>query len=434
MSEAIKTISLDDIGGLQAPAKEVPKASNIHYNPNYAASGDQFQTMTNAGSDVAQTSGLPPLSAGHDSSFGTSITRMTEIFGKIDSYANSRNYIILVGLIFALAAAIFLTSGDGTQSPLSSLLSQFDSMTHSTPEVPADELPMENTATAPNAPEQVSAPPPQALSVSAPGDLVNPYWSLPNPLESLVDGESQGILSPSQEERWRQGLAHPFVWQRHKTVMEMRAARLKGSQFLLNDALAQPKFWTRMEALLALAELGEILDIDTVEGGIGSTRRSLIQNYFRRFQKQSTAGELYIMRQSVRIVDAGSRKIILENLLRVRNEANELYLVAALYDPNPKINTWMTQELTAQPVAASVRERFLVVSAGMETGTAPAVDSPSRPAGTQSKVQDLEVEQLSNEVNVEEVYFLKDEEKSVEKLEATPVDDGFQQLEKQPAP
>ena len=104
----------------------------------------------------------------------------------------------------------------------------------------------------------------------------------------------------------------------------------------------------------------------------------------------------------------------MENLLQVRNDANDLYLIAVLYDPNPKINTWITQELRAQPVAASVRERFLKVSAGMdmETGMAPAPASTPGPAGTQSKVQDLKVEQLSNDVNVEEVYFLKDEEKA----------------------
>ncbi len=392
--------------------------------------------MTNAGGDLAQNSDLPPLSAGQDSSFGTSITRMTDIFGKIDGYANSRNYIILGGLVLALAAAIFLTSGDGTQSPLSSLLSQFDSITHSSPEFPADDLPLESTAAVPVVQPLVTSTQSMAPSAPAPGELVNPYWSLPNPLDTFAEAAAQGMLSPSQEERWRQGLAHPFIWQRHKTVVEMRAARLKGSQFLLNDALAQPKFWMRMEALLALAELGETLDIDTVESGIGSTRGSLIQNYFRRFHKQRTAGELYIMRQAIRIVDAGSRKVILENLLQVRNEVNELYLVAALYDPNPKINTWMNEELRAQPVTASVRERFLKASVGMdtETGMTSAPASIPSPTRNQSKVQDLEVEQLQSDVNVEEVYFLKDEEKAVEKQEAAPVDDGFQQLEKQPTP
>jgi hypothetical protein len=252
-------------------------------------------------------------------------------------------------------------------------------------------------------------------------------------------GVEGAVLTPAQEERWRQGLAHPFVWQRYKTVMDMRAARLKGSQLLLNDALAQPKFWTRMEALIALAEAGEAVDIDSVELGIGSTRRPLIQNYFRRFRKEVSPGELYIMRQAIRIVDAGTRRVILENLVNRRDSINELYLVAATYDPNAKVNGWISQELAAQPLSESAKTRFQQVATGAEVATggdaAAGMDGASTgaapvPAGTSAngKVQDLKVEELQDDVNVEEVYFLKDEEKQPEK-KVIPVDDGFQQLE-----
>lgn len=431
MSEAIKTISLDDIGGLQGQAKEVPKPSNVMYNPQYGG-GDQFQTSTSAASDLGQATDAQPLSSpATGSSFGTSITRMTEIFGKFDNSNNTRNYIILGGLVLALAAALYLTSGDGTESPISQILSQFGSSTESVPEAPADDMSPETASTM--ASPQPAVPAPQATAAApaaaAPAPLVdlgNPYWSLPNPLDATL-GVDGAMLTPAQEERWRQGLAHPFVWQRYKTVMDMRAARLKGSQLLLNDALAQPKFWTRMEALIALAEAGEAVDIDSVEMGIGSTRRALIQNYFRRFRKDVSPGELYIMRQAIRIVDAGTRRVILENLVTRRDSINELYLVAATFDPNAKVNGWINQELAAQPLSESAKARFQQVIAGAEA--APAAESPA-PSGSpaNTKVQDLKVEELKDEVNVEEVYFLKDEEKQPEK-KVTPVDDGFQQLE-----
>lgn len=457
MSEAIKTISLDDIGGLQGQAKEAPKPPNVMYNPQYGG-GDQFQTSTSASSDLGQATDAQPLSSvSTGSSFGTSITRMTEIFGKFDNSNNTRNYIILGGLVLALAAALYLTSGDGTESPISQILSQFGSSTESTlntsdtrdtPEMPADDMSPEAAPTmaspqaaAPAAQAAATAPAPTAPKAQV--DLRNPYWSLPNPLEATM-GVEGAMLTPAQEERWRQGLAHPFVWQRYKTVMDMRAARLKGSQLLLNDALAQPKFWTRMEALIALAEAGEAVDIDSVEMGIGTTRRALIQNYFRRFRKELTPGELYIMRQAIRIVDAGTRRVILENLVNRRDSINELYLVAATYDPNAKVNSWVTQELAAQPLSESSKALFqrVVAGEGMAAGreaaaggvpsggqAAPA-PTTSAPAGTpaNTKVQDLKVEELQDEVNVEEVYFLKDEEKQPEK-KVTPVDDGFQQLE-----
>jgi hypothetical protein len=434
MSEAIKTISLDDIGGLQGQAKEAPKPSNVMYNPQYG-DGDQFQTSTSAASDLGQATDAQPLSSpATGSSFGTSITRMTEIFGKFDNSNNTRNYIILGGLVLALAAALYLTSGDGTESPISQILSQFDSSSESSPDIPADDMGPETAPTMaspqPTAPvAETAAPAPAAATAQV--DLGNPYWSLPNPLDATM-GVDGAVLTPAQEERWRQGLAHPFVWQRYKTVMDMRAARLKGSQLLLSDALAQPKFWTRMEALIALAEAGEAVDIDSVEMGIGSTRRPLIQNYFRRFRKEVSPGELYIMRQAIRIVDAGTRRVILENLVNRRDSINELYLVAATYDPNAKVNGWINQELAAQPLSESAKARFQQVATGAEvaTGANTAPGSAPTPAGApaNTKVQDLKVEELKDEVNVEEVYFLKDEEKQPEK-KVTPVDDGFQQLE-----
>ncbi len=433
MSEAIKTISLDDVGGLQGQGKDSPKPANVMYNPQYGG-GDQFQTATSASSDLGQpTDGQPLSSMSTGSSFGTSITRMTEIFGKFDNSNNTRNYIILGLLVLALAAALYLTSGDGTQSPISQILSQFGSSTETAPEAPADDMTPEAAPTM--ATPQAPAAAPQAKvdspAAAAQVDLGNPYWSLPNPLESSSGAEG-GMLTPGQEERWRQGLAHPFVWQRYKTVMDMRSARLKGSQLLLNDALAQPKFWTRMEALIALAESGETVDIDSVEMGIGSTRRAMIQNYFRRFRREISGGELYVMRQAIRIVDAGTRRVILENLINRRDPINELYLVAATYDPSAKVNGWINQELATQPLSAAAKARFQQVLAGVDvSGSAPpAQNTPSAPAGT--KVQDLKVEELpEDQVNVEEVYFLKDEEKQQEK-KVVPADDGFQQLEKGP--
>jgi hypothetical protein len=429
MSDAIKTISLDDIGGLQGQGRDAPNSANVMYNPQYGG-GDQFQTETSAPSDLDQPSDIQPLSSmATGSSFGTSITRMTEIFGRFDTGSNTRNYIIVGGLVLALAAALYLTSGDGTESPLSQILSQFGS-SDDIPDSPADDFP--ETAPTMMAPtmQQVAPPQPKVETPPpSPVDLQNPYWALPNPLENTT-GPELGLLTPGQEERWRQGLAHPFVWQRYKTVIDMRAARLKGSQYLLNDALAQPKFWTRMEALIALAESGEAVDIDTVETAIGSTRRSLIQNYFRRFRRQATGGEIYIMRQAIRITDAGTRRVILENLINRRDPTNDLYLVAATYDPNTKVSGWLNQELAGRPLSDAARQRFQQVAAGLET-PADATPKPTPTATPASKVQDLKVEELSNDdVNVEEVYFLKDEDRQETKI--VPMDDGFQDLEQNP--
>lgn len=425
MSDAIKSISLDDIGGLQSPGKDSPKPSNVIYNPKYV-SGGQFQTSLNVSRDLGTPAALPARSfpAG-GSVMGKSRTRMTEIFSKFDNSSRLRNYILGSMLALALAASVYLTVGDGITSSLAQLLSQLDST--ATPETPADGA-ISDAAPTPPTP---ASPTPQAAPEAV--GLENPYWALPNPLENFPGPSDATMLTQSQEARWREALAHPFVWQRYKAVMEMRAARLKGSQLLLNEALAQPKFWTRMEALLALAELGEPVDLSTVEAGLGSTKRPLMQNYFRRFRKEITGGELYIMRQAIRLVDAGTRLVILENLIGRRDRINDLYLVAATFDPNARVNSWIQQELLHQPLAENAKIRFQQVVSGMEGSSAPAPTTIDHPNATPAnKVEDLTVEELSDDdVNVEEVYFLKDEDKQEQKLEPV-VDDGFQQLEQLP--
>ncbi|MCX6131392.1 MAG: HEAT repeat domain-containing protein, partial [Proteobacteria bacterium] len=259
--------------------------------------------------------------------------------------------------------------------------------------------------------------------------LLNPYWSMPNPLTIAPEEGPIETLSSTQEERWRQELQHPFTWQRYKTVMEMRRARLKGSQYLLAEALVQPKFWTRMEAVLGLADLGEAADIESIESALGTAPPALVQNYFRRFSRGYTAGELYVMRQAVRLVDAGARLIILQSLAQNRNATNDLYLVAATYDSNGKIKTWIDEELMRSPIGAHVKEEFNHIVATSESDQGATQDAHKLDSAESSKIHDLKIENMQDNVNVEDVYFLKDEDVQPVHKEAVPVDDGFQEIE-----
>lgn len=412
MSDAIKTINLDDVGGLQGQTKDIVKAAELMYRTQGGAN-DRNQSSVSGLTNASQAT-LSQMATAFKSGFGTSFTRVTDVFGDLNNSSRSRMILIGVAGVLLIGLLYFFSRTDEVPSTDESAMSEAVPQPESQPS------------------EAQAAPSPEVKPESGPIDLANPYWSLPNPLENVPTAE-QGVLTPGQEERWRQGLAHPFIWQRYKTVTELRAARLKGSQYLLTDALAQPKFWTRMEALLALAEMGEAVDIDSVEAGIGSTRRPLVQNYFRRFRQQATAGELYIMRQAVRIVGAGTRKIILENLLKHRDVTNELYLVAATYDPNPKVSDWIKEALTAQPLSEGANARFEQAAAAAAAAPAPEPvpsaspmpPAPDAAAPAQDKVQDLKVEEVPDDVQVEEVIFLKDEEKAP----VAPVEDGFNELE-----
>lgn len=381
MNQAIKTISLDDVGETQVAADP---QQGLHYSPQYVSGSITTQGGT-ARDALSQTATAIGRSE-ETSMFGTALTRMSEFFGDVEDAKKTRLYFLVGGLAFVLGAAFFWfneqnSSPEMTDTPASEIEKDFaQAESKTTPKV------------------ETVVPTPE-LSKSKTDPLINPYWSLPNPLETETLGEAG--LSQSQEERWRYALNHPFAYQRYKVIQDIRRARLKGSEFLLSEALSQPKFWTRMEALLAMAELGEEVDINTVEGAIGNTRRPLVQNYFRRFNKKASASELYVMRQAVRVVDATARTIILKSLASRRNATNDLYLIAASRDPNEKVKSWAEAELKAKPPTAETLAAFDKVLAGENQAEAPKPGEPGQEA--------TQVDESGQAVNVEEVYFLNEE-------------------------
>ena len=117
--------------------------------------------------------------------------------------------------------------------------------------------------------------------------------------------------------------------------------------------------------------------------------------------------------------------------------------MAATLDPDQGIKNWIQQELRARPIGHEVLEKYKIIAANSDEVPTPAaspnphaqVASPGQISGqaeAKSKTDDIKVEQLSDKVNVEDVYFINNEEKSVApKVDAAPPpDDGFQQLEK----
>ena len=324
MNTAIKTISLDDIGDVQARSpKVVGKNANMLYRPTYKTDPSSVELAEQTGTQGGTLTNFRALTDQRSpSSIGIALTNMTRLFGGKMSMQGPMGLLLGIGGVLFSGVLIFLwLQSTEMSSPLERLRDfvapLFGENLPTAPRVEATSAQIINEVSL----EATVSPNPAAN----PEGLENPYWNIPNPLKLDENLGASGNLSQSQEERWRQGLAHPFTWQRFKTVREMRQAKLKGSQNLLNDALAQPKFWTRMEAVLGLAELGEEVDIDSVETALGHARSTLIQNYFLRFRHRFNGGELYIMRQAVRLADAGTRLVILQNLMQDRSADNELY-------------------------------------------------------------------------------------------------------------
>ena len=69
-------------------------------------------------------------------------------------------------------------------------------------------------------------------------------------------------------------------------------------------------------------------------------RPSTIANFVKRFKKESTIGEMFVLRQMIRVLDTRGRKEILKVLAKQKDKYSELYLAAATFDPEPSVSRW----------------------------------------------------------------------------------------------
>ncbi|RYZ53400.1 MAG: hypothetical protein EOP07_17885 [Proteobacteria bacterium] len=415
MNDAVKSISLDDIGDLPNPIGmagpgEKTKNKALHYNPQYGGDDMSSSPMMGGGSRPMENT----QQREDKFSFSSAVTRFSEILGPISSGGNSRNSIIIAATLafLAIAGGVYyffgdMILGDGAASQ--------DVASESIPESDSSAIPHPVEET--KGPEAAKAGTETSVVAEIPG---NPYWKLPNPVATLA--EAPAAITAQQTETYRGGLAHPFSYQRYKSVTDMRKEKMDGSVSILYEALAQPKFWTRMEALLGIAEQGIPIDTDSMKAAVGDARSDLVRNYLRRFKTNYTDATAHVLRQALRVVDEKSRFLILNHLAMHRSEVNDMYLIAALNDGDAKTKGYAQEILSAQPVLASTQQAYEKAMSEV----AVLVTTPKHgKAG-----QEIKVEKIPANMNVEEVYFINDEEAAPVEApkEEVKVDDGFNDL------
>jgi len=165
--------------------------------------------------------------------------------------------------------------------------------------------------------------------------IENPYWDLPNPMP--VAKKPLSRWTRVEQGLWREGIQHEYAFQRYHTLNEVRRYRLGGSEEILFAGLKDKKFWTRMRSLVGLVEFGVPIDIDVVESAMEHSRPSLVANYFKRFQRNMTNAEAYILRQSIKVAGMKSRRSLIKSLSGHNDHYRNLYLAAAIYDPDPVV-------------------------------------------------------------------------------------------------
>jgi len=200
----------------------------------------------------------------------------------------------------------------------------------------------------------------------------NPYWILPNVnlAEDPRPATKGSAWSMAEEAAVREGLAHPFVYQHYKAVQDIRSRRWLGSEVELKKALKARKFWTRMFAAVGLAEFGYTVRLLDLDQALKNERSELISGFFQRFVEKPDAGQTYLFRQVIRLVDARSRLILLEGIAVRKDPLSGLYLFAGTKDKNPKVQALSARLFARQKAGDLDIKRYEQVVKGELGGNA----------------------------------------------------------------
>lgn len=181
-------------------------------------------------------------------------------------------------------------------------------------------------------------------------------------LWKLVKNEMGGDLPPrgkslstDEESSFKAGLSHEFHYQRYKTVLDLAAAKAPGSEELLRSALDSKKFWVRMRALIALADMGDEITDDDVSQALGKTHSELRARFFKRFERSPcSVGCFYVARAAMKHLDANGRAQVLKVVAREPSDVRDVFMVAATFDSSESVRQTAQEWLSAQNVDSSV--------------------------------------------------------------------------------
>jgi hypothetical protein len=170
-------------------------------------------------------------------------------------------------------------------------------------------------------------------------------------------------LSADQEATFKAGLAHEFNYQHYKTVLDLAVMNAPGSEELLRQALESKKFWIRMRALIALADMGDEVTDNDVREALGNAHSELRARFFKRFEKSAcSVGCFYVARAALKHLDAPGRDQALKVVSREASDIRDVYMIAATFDRHEGVRqtaqNWLTTQSIDQAVLQDVKSRY----------------------------------------------------------------------------
>gem|GEM_PF-6949808 len=351
-------------GAYGAGATYAPAGANMLLGTNAAAGAVPSGTM--AGTNVAQPlGGTGSWAVGGGGGGGaqpvSNYAELVEISGR----AGSGQMVMIFIAVLALAtggyfAYEYFING---RNPLDGLAGLFgDEM----PEAPAAD-------NAPVAKPEVAVAETPAEPAEAMPDVPSaygPYALLPNPLEGRRQASSR-TWTAAEEEVWRAGLSHRFNYQRYKTVQDVTAMKLGGSEAILWDALEERKLWTRMRAAMGLADMGIVISTAVVEKALGNARADAVAGYFKRFARYATPGQIYVMREALKVAAPKGRIAILAALNQLEDKYRNIYFAAATQDAAPEVQAFVAAVAQERGIPESAMQEFAQLTESKSRTAAP---------------------------------------------------------------
>lgn len=152
--------------------------------------------------------------------------------------------------------------------------------------------------------------------------------------------ERSVTLTVDEEASFRDRLGHQYNYQRYKAVVDLSSLHARGSEDLLREALESEKFWTRMRALIGIADLGEEVTGDDVKLALGNAHSELRARFFKRFESSPCSpGCFFVARASLPYLDPLGRAQAIRVIAREASAVRELFLVAATYDQSDVVRS-----------------------------------------------------------------------------------------------
>ena len=259
----------------------------------------------------------------------------------------------------------------------------------------------------------------------------NPYWHLPNIVVRNVRKER---LPLSYQDRTSASvrLGHRFTYQRYQAVRDLRKNSMAGSEALFLAAIDQPKFWTRMEALLGIVEAGFVAPRSLIKKAIGDARPSLVKNYVKRFANSDNWAGAYLSRHMLPLIGPRGRVEILKGMTKKDDTLRDLYLVAASTDPSKRVQNWLNWNPTYNSISKKDRRLHMQLVKASITPTTWV----KRIGGVEARATELPVrtlakkgESLPPEKVAIEVAQNDEKTQKLFRKRSKAKDDGFEDLE-----